>query len=243
MKEELLEKRVLTAMNGVFTTTEALRRVLTERFPGLFSANIPLGMNSVSSNGPRDIPSGGKLKVCYIGQLYEAQGVDIFIKAMASAPFAEAHVLGGTPEEIEKLKGLAREQGVGDRTFFYGFVEPAGIPRMIESMDVFVVPSRDTARMNYVAHIKIYEFMAARRPIVASDLQSIREILTDEGNALLVRPDDPCALAAGIRRIRETPGLARHLAEKAYGEASAYTWERRAERVTEFVRSIPGKIG
>ncbi len=241
IKEEALEKRVLTGLDGIFTTTEALRRVVADRFPRLLSATIPLGMNSVSSNAPLNSPTGEKFKVCYIGQLYDAQGVDVLIKAMTSVPFAEAHILGGTSEQIGKLKGLAQEQGVSDRIVFYGFVEPAGIPRIIESMDVFVVPSKDTIRMNYVAHIKIYEFMAARRPIVASDLLSIREILTDEGNALLVRPADPSALASGIRRIREVPGLARRLAEKAYGEVSAYSWGKRAERLTEFIRSVPEK--
>ena len=73
--------------------------------------------------------------------------------------------------------------------------------------------------------------MAAERPIVASDLPSIREVLTDGSNALLIPPGDAGALADAIERLLADPELAARLARAAKDEMPAYSWERRAERL------------
>jgi glycosyltransferase involved in cell wall biosynthesis len=71
--------------------------------------------------------------------------------------------------------------------------------------------------------------MAAGRPIVSSDLPSLREILRDGVNALLVPPGDPIALASAIDRILKDPGLAARLARAALDDVPNYSWQRRAE--------------
>ena len=73
--------------------------------------------------------------------------------------------------------------------------------------------------------------MGARRPIVASDLPSIREVLRHHENAVLVSPDDPKALAEGILRAAQDSGLAQRLADTAYTEVRQYTWDARAEKI------------
>jgi len=72
--------------------------------------------------------------------------------------------------------------------------------------------------------------MASNRPIIASDLPSIREIL-DERTALLVEPDSPESLADGIFTILNDENLGRTIAENAGRKAREYTWEKRAEKV------------
>jgi glycosyltransferase involved in cell wall biosynthesis len=79
--------------------------------------------------------------------------------------------------------------------------------------------------------LKLFEYMAAARPIVASDLPSIREILTDGGNALLVAPGNAEALAGAVERLLADRGLAARLARAALEAVPAYSWERRAERL------------
>jgi glycosyltransferase involved in cell wall biosynthesis len=73
--------------------------------------------------------------------------------------------------------------------------------------------------------------MAARRPIVSSDLPSIREVLRDGVNALLVPPGDPVALSNAITRLFNDQALAARLAEAAFEQVPNYSWERRAERL------------
>jgi len=75
--------------------------------------------------------------------------------------------------------------------------------------------------------------MAAGVPTVASDLPSLREVVTDGDNALLVPPDDPDALASAIRRLLVNPGLAERIRRTAFGQVQAYTWDARATRIIE----------
>ncbi len=239
LQEDLLERRVLRGVDGVLTTTEAIRRVVAERFPNLPSATIPLGMSA-----PLQYPSlaGGnseRIKIAYIGQLYEAQGVEDLIRAMVFLPQSEVHIIGGTGPEVEDLRRMAREQKMEGQVFLHGFVEPGRIADRIRDMDIFVVPARNRPRMNYVAHIKIYEYMAARRPIVATRLKSITEDLEDGETGILVEPDDPRALAAGILRLIQNPELARQIAENAYAQSAKYHWENRADRILRFIDQVP----
>jgi glycosyltransferase involved in cell wall biosynthesis len=238
IREDALERRVLSQMNGVFATTETLRRVLAERFPHLPSATIPLGVTPPVHTYPFQFGKEGKINICYIGQLYDAQGVDILIKGMPFLPQAEAHIIGGTKTECDSLRKLAREQGVGERIIFHGFIEPGQIPEQMKNMDLFVVPAKNTVRMNYVAHIKIYEYMAAGRPIVATRLRSIAEELEDGKTGVLVEPDDPQALAGGIQRLIANPVWAGEIAQRAYRESAKYHWEKRAEKIIRFLQSL-----
>jgi glycosyltransferase involved in cell wall biosynthesis len=83
--------------------------------------------------------------------------------------------------------------------------------------------------------MKVLEMMARGLPIVASDLPSTRDILTDGENALLVPPDSPDALAEAIRRLLDDPGLGGQLSQRALDEVEHYAWPRRAERLLGIV--------
>lgn len=242
-REDLLERRVLEGMDGVLTTTEAIRQVIAERFPNLPSAAIALGMSPFLRSPGVGGGEKERIKIAYIGQLYEAQGVEDLIQAMVFLPQSELHIIGGSAPEVEGLRRRAREHKIEGRVFLYGFVEPGKIAEMIRDMDIFVVPSRNTPRMNYVAHIKIYEYMAARRPIVATRLKSVAEELEDGKTGILVEPDDPQALAAGILRLIRDPKLARQIAENAYAQSAKYHWENRADRILRFINQVPRRKG
>jgi glycosyltransferase involved in cell wall biosynthesis len=73
--------------------------------------------------------------------------------------------------------------------------------------------------------------MATGRPIVASDLPAIREVLRHEQNALLVPPGDATGLARGIQRLMGDRELAARLARQALSDVDDYTWDRRAARL------------
>ena len=83
----------------------------------------------------------------------------------------------------------------------------------------------------YTSPLKLFEYLAAGRPIVASRLPALAEVLEDGINALLVAPGDPAALADAIRRLIADPALALRLAARAFADAEQYSWARRAERL------------
>jgi glycosyltransferase involved in cell wall biosynthesis len=102
-----------------------------------------------------------------------------------------------------------------------------------------VVPLPDNPMARYfTSPLKVFEYMAAGLPIVASELPALREVLRHEENALLVPPDDAPALAAALRRLTSEPALAERLRHQAHADVAGRTWEARAASVGDFVAEL-----
>jgi glycosyltransferase involved in cell wall biosynthesis len=139
------------------------------------------------------------------------------------------------------VKALAVQLDCASRITFTGLLPPADVAARLREADVLVLPNRASAVSNrFTSPLKLFEYMAARRPIVASDLPSIREVLTNERNALLVPPGNPPALTAAIKRLEDDRELGARLAAQAAEDVLAYTWDRRAERLETFFREVRG---
>ena len=233
-----LESEVLPHMDGIIVPTNMLAKVVRHRFPSLQCASIPLGTT----------PDGFKLKpyqfikkdsynLCYIGQLYPAQGVDILVRACASVEPIHLHIIGGKEKDITELQSLVREIGL-DKITFHGFVPPSQIWTLVSKMDIMALPARYTVKKNYKAHIKIYEYLTYGRPIIATAMESTMEELRDGENAVLVKPDDVNSFADGIKRIINSPDLAQKIAAGALESAPVYLWDNRIVKIEEFLKNL-----
>src|SRR4029453_3355448 len=108
--------------------------------------------------------------------------------------------------------------------------------------DLLVLPNRATSvSASYTSPLKLFEYLAAGRPIVASDLPALREILRDRENAWLVPADDPAALATALDRLARDRGLALRLARAAFDEAAEFSWDRRAARLEQVLVRAAGQ--
>jgi glycosyltransferase involved in cell wall biosynthesis len=92
----------------------------------------------------------------------------------------------------------------------------------------------------HTSPLKAFEAMAAGRPLAASDLPSSREVLRDGETALLVPPGDAGALAAALRRLLDDGALGARLAEAAWRDAAAYSWDARAKRLRALFDEVRG---
>ena len=172
--------------------------------------------------------------VAYAGHLYAWKGVDLLLEAIAAIPDARGLIIGGHPKEpdLARTKSVAERLGISGRVTFTGLVEPSRVPELLRQADVLVLPNPASAiSTRYTSPLKLFEYMAARRPIVASDLPSIREILRDHENALLVPPADVSAMARAIEQLLSDPALADRLSNGALQEVPKYAWSRRAEQL------------
>jgi len=123
---------------------------------------------------------------------------------------------------------------LADRVVQVGMRSHAEMPHYLAASDVLVSPHGKQAdgREFFGSPTKLYEYMAAGRAIVASNLGQIAEVLTDEESALLVPPDDPEALARAIVRLIDDSCLRARLGRAARAAAEArHTWRQNAERV------------
>jgi glycosyltransferase involved in cell wall biosynthesis len=87
--------------------------------------------------------------------------------------------------------------------------------------------------------LKLFEYMAAGRPMVVSDLPVLHEVLGHGANAWLVRAADGAAIAEGVKTLLDQPGLASALARRARSDAPQYVWSRRARTIADFLERRP----
>lgn len=190
----------------------------------------------------RDLTPGAGV-VGYAGHLYAWKGVDVLLRALARVPDARGLIVGGHGAEpdLGRLKALCEELGIAGRVTFTGLVDPEEVPAYLTSADVLVLPNPASAiSTHFTSPLKLFEYMAAGRAIVASDLPAIREVLKDGGNALLVPPGDPEALAGAIAQLLGDPALAARLAAAAQVTVLDYGWDRRAERLETLFTQVAG---
>jgi len=179
------------------------------------------------------IPSDKNI-ICYTGHLYDWKGVHVFARSMnhLSDKYL-AYFVGGTELDLRRFKEFVEQDKIPN-VVVIGYVPPSLVPKYLAASDVVVLPNLEKRFSHYTSPLKLFEYMAAGRPIVASDLPAIREILNEE-NAMLVHPDDPIALAEGVMRVSENKALADSLVRKAFQDVQEYSWDKRAERILNFV--------
>jgi glycosyltransferase involved in cell wall biosynthesis len=158
----------------------------------------------------------GALIVC-VGRLARAKNQGLAVRALAVIPDATLALVGDGPER-DRLRAEATRKEVADRVLFAGYREDARA--LIGAADAVVIPSRSEGLPSVAL-----EALAAGRPLVATAVRGLRELLTDEVDALLVQPDDPLELAAALRRVLTEPGLGARLGLGAHRLAAQYPVE------------------
>ena len=185
------------------------------------------------------LPVSARL-LCFTGSLRRWQGLDIAIEAIAALP-DDVHlvVAGDGPMRLE-LASRAHELGLDARIHWLGQVAHAQIPRVLAACDVALAPYPATRDFGF-SPLKLYEYLAAGIPVVASSIGQIPHVLDGGRWGCLVFPGDPVALAAGVADVLRDPTAAAARAERARLHALAeHSWTNRAQRVLTAAASLAG---
>ena len=216
----LLERRLSGTTDAVVVVSEAderrvrrLRLAAPEKVKlirnGVAPPTMPAGFDPAAKK--RDLGLGGGPLVGAVSRLHRQKGLIHLVRAAALfgtlLPEAAVAVVGGGPLR-ESLENEARKWGLGNRFRFLG--ERADAPEILASFDVFVLPSLWEG-LPYA----LVEAAAAGRPIVATAIDGVLEVVRDGETGLLVPPANPEALSAAILRLLGDPALARRLGRAA----------------------------
>ncbi|RMF97944.1 MAG: glycosyltransferase family 1 protein [Planctomycetota bacterium] len=201
------------------------------------SGKLPAGKIHVIPNGvdPSEFASGTSPEpplpvgrgrfVVYVGRLDAQKGVDVLLHSAAEwlPRYPDVYVLlAGDGPQRTRLQRLAHTLGIDSRVLFLGFRKD--IPALLHASELFVLPSRWEGMPNAVL-----EAMAAGLPVVATDVEGVREVLGD--TAPLVPPDNPRELTTQITRILDSPSLAQSIGEANRERAfSLFSWDSVADR-------------
>ena len=233
----------------LLVTTVALREALENstriQFP---SPCVQVAPNGVDLERYRDLPQPTEARrrlgladavtVGFTGHFYAGRGVDLLFKLAQSMPNVQFLWVGGTPEAVELWR---RKLDAAHQTnvTLTGFVENSRVPLYQAASDILVMPyGREVAASSgqdiagVINPMKMFEYMAAGRAIISSDLPAIREVL-DDSSAVFCPVGDAAAWRAAILALVEDSGRRTELALNARRAVRQRTWHKRAQAAVQ----------
>jgi glycosyltransferase involved in cell wall biosynthesis len=228
-----VEQALAHATDRIVTISEALRRFTVNEvgLPATKVRTIHYGLDDVPEpwgrNPPESVPDGARVLLA-VARLTTQKGIDVAVHALALLPDDTVLVVLGEGPERPALEGLARSLGVERRMFLLGRVPD--VAAWLRRATLLVHPARWEG-----FGIGVLEAMLAGLPVVATNVSSLPELVADGKTGILVRPEDPSALALGVARALEQTGLGRAGRERARREFSV---ARMADRTAELYAEL-----
>ncbi|MFH1245499.1 MAG: glycosyltransferase family 4 protein [Candidatus Omnitrophota bacterium] len=178
--------------------------------------------------------------VLYVGQLHGAQYVDLFLRAanIVGHEFpAVTFMVAGEGFLEGTLKRLAADLGIGNKVIFTGAVPHQEIPSYIAAASICVAPFRDTQVTRCKSPLKIVEYLASGKPVVASNVGEVRKMVGGVG--ILVKPGEQHPLAEGILKLLKHETLREKISRLSRQRIeNKYTWERTAASILSAYNKI-----
>jgi glycosyltransferase involved in cell wall biosynthesis len=231
-------------LRDLVVITEALKEHYVSQWGSLAGRAkvLPDGADPICLDLPAAMLSGrlGHLQIGYVGHLYRGRGIDLIIALARRLPQMDFHLVGGAERDIEYW--MREAKGVLNITF-HGFVPPSSADSYRLAVDVLIAPyeadvsisgpgKRNTAP--WMSPLKVFEYMAAGKAIVASDLASLREVLRHGENALLCPPGDLEAWFATLKSLEHSPEKRQILGSTArFDLERCYSWAARARSAVQ----------
>ena len=195
-------------------------------------AYIPWGVDPGKFRFQEEFPKG-PMTVGFLSLLDEHhryKGLEVLFKALAELPDVRLRV-GGAGVELGWYRERAEQIGVADRVEFLGFVED--LNEFYGSCHVFALPSTDGRREGF--GLVLLEAMACGRPVITTPIVGVASDIEPRGVGVLVPPDDPAALAKGLRSFQDLPGMGRRGRQLV---EERYSWERVTDEYERLFESL-----
>jgi glycosyltransferase involved in cell wall biosynthesis len=234
--------------------TNALVNKLSRQFPK-FDGNVDtvVAPNGVELERYSHLPSASvarkqlglpdRVTVVYTGGFYAGRGIELLYGLAKQNPEIQFVWAGGTSRSVEEWEQRLSMESL-ENVRLTGFINNDELPLYQAAGDILVMPfstaiagSSGGNSAEICSPMKMFDYLASGRAIMASDLPVLHEVLND-GNAILLPPEDLDAWQKALIRLAADQHLRHELGEQAREDAGGYTW---LKRETEILKGLPGK--
>jgi len=243
LRKYLFEKVIKRkSLRGIVVITEKLKHYFVENYgisPDLImTAPDCANIKDKQQNGMNlKLGADGEFIVGYAGSLYPGKGVDFILEIAEKMPDTQFFIAGGSSHEISEMKKNAPKN-----VEFKGRLAHQDVDMFLEGCSVLLAPYKkrvESASGNdigrWMSPLKIFEYMASGRPMIASDIDVIREVLENGVDSLLAEPENVSAWVEQITYLEKNLETRNRIAMNGYQSVKTqFTWHHRAAELKNF---------
>ena len=242
-EKEPWDNTIFQEVNGIIFTSKSLMDHLTKKFSIPYGIQKRVLYHRIRKPLVTEMhdPIINKHDYCigYIGGLELWKGVDTIVEAVRYLPSnVKALFIGGKEgnADYKRLISKAKELEVENRIQFKGYIPYEILGKFVNDIDVFVLPLLE--HIEGSIPLKLFDYMYFRKPIVASNQESIREVLKNGITSLFFSPGSAKELAEQIKMLIENPSLGYNLSLNAYKSLEPYTLNKWLEAMKSFLEKV-----
>ena len=230
-----------------------LRSHLVERLGDGVADKIMVARNAVKPDRfaetyQKALEPKKKLAAGYVGSFHPGKGWEIIPELARLTPDVDYHVYGGAPEEVARQKA---EWASLPNLIFHGFVKPSRLADEMAKFEIGLLPNRVKVLVGknedigpYTCPVKMFEYMAAGKVVLASDLPILREMIRPGENGMIAACEDFNEWAERIKQLCGDDGLRLNLIKTARLEVETkYSYGVRYKRVLDGVEQLVAEVG
>ena len=225
LKEELLFRKA----RAIISVSKGLLEALKDFYSFLPPAQvIPSGTFLSPWAENKKISCTKVHDIYYLGTIhYSWKGFSVLKDALDLQPELRLHLIGASKIIHPRVKT-------------YGWCNRSKISRLLSEAEIGVLPNtaKNIMSRHYTCPLKLLDYLGHKMAVVAADLPSVRELVSEE-EVLFFEPDHPVALADALSKLSSDWRLRKQLAEAGYNHVKTYyTWDKRAESILSFLKAI-----
>lgn len=203
---------------------------------------IPNGVNAdkfhVGVNPSRAIHAKGSTVIGFVGSLKPWHGLEVLMNAFQRLaqqnPDYHLLIVGEGPLR-SWIEDFSHNAGIEKQVTITGWTDHDDLPGLLKLMDIAVAPYPELKDF-YFSPLKLYEYMAVGKPVIASKIGQIDSLIQDGINGLLVKPGDAIALATSIQKLSNDFELQKTIGDAAVQTVIQYTWGGNVKKVINLVK-------
>jgi glycosyltransferase involved in cell wall biosynthesis len=238
------ERIICNAANTVIVVTGSLRKIMAAN--GIRPEKLAVMSNGVNLSHFRTRPDSealrqrlgldGKVVIGFVGWFRNWHGLDVLIEAFHRAGLAArgaALLLVGDGPAMKQIREQIERLRTSESVILTGALPHEVVPEYLDLIDIAVQPAAN----EYCCPMKILEYMALSKPVVAPRQENIQELLREDEEAVFFRPGDSEALGIALSGLVSDPPRVKRLGERARSaiDKRGFLWINNAERVTQLV--------
>jgi glycosyltransferase involved in cell wall biosynthesis len=241
---ERVDRQILRQAHAIVVVTEMLKKYLVEMgISGGKIRVIPNGVNVAAFAAPKTISVSDRLPqlenrtiVGYVGSFSKWHRLDYLVEAATRLTTPSIHfLLVGNGADRARIQSLVQQRQLEEKFTFTGEIPYSKIPAYLHRFDLAVLPDTEA----YCSPIKIFEYLAAGKPVVVPDLPTLRQIITPGHTGILFKQNDISDLAAALQFLISNPARRREIGENGLNLVrTRFSWENTATQIIKLINEI-----